>query len=355
MTLWSFEMKKLLGLFISTFLLSSWVQAQESTELQPEDGLGEGLVVITPEVTEFDDWNYVCVKDDDGNDFCQAQHIILNQRGGRMATIEVFRLPEGSSFAAGAAIATPLGVNLSKKIELQIEGAPSRLYDYSICVSDGCLARIGLTQLALERLIAGSQSSIKVFVGLTGEREIKLEFPSNGFAESYAKLEKESVFTEDDLNLNVAEGEIIREPDIEVFDDWSSICFITETGEKECQIRQISLNEFGTPLATINIFKVADNERFPAGAEILVPHGVSVQSGLELQVDGSLPRRYEFSTCLQNGCFSRIGLTESDLERFRSGEELKLVFYVGLSGVSEELVEINSSLNGFMLAYNSLL
>ena len=347
-------MNKYIGTIVGTLAISSMAIAEDTADDQSEAGLTSGQVIIEPEIKEYNDWNHICIKDDAGTNVCQVQHVISNEDGGRVATIEVFKVPINTGFTAGAAVALPLGISLSDGLEFRIEGAPPRRFDFSICVTDGCLSRIGLSELTIQRMIEGATTTISVNVGLASEQQVELDISLNGFAEAFELLTDEVSSIEDQSEVEIAQGEVITEPEIEIFDDWASACLIGETGEKECAIRQVLFNDDGVPLAKIDVFKVDDGELFIAGAEILVPHGVTIENGLEIQVDKSLPRRYEFSTCLRDGCLARVGITESEMEKMRTGQNLNFVFYVGLGGVSEQLIEFSASLKGFTEAFNTL-
>ena len=347
-------MKKLLGIACAAAAAATWALAQDSTEGESGEGLTGGQIVVAPRITQYEDWSHVCVTDDEGEETCQAQHVIRNENGGRVATVEVFNVPEGLGFAAGAAIALPLGVSLRDGIELRIDGAPTRFYEFSICVTDGCLARIGLTELAVRRMNEGALVTLLVRVGVAADREVELELSPAGFPEAYQALAENPETLDETPDIAVAQGEIIAEPEIEVIDDWARACLVGDDGNRQCRIRQIILNDSGGPLATIDLFKVADNENFQAGMEIVLPHGVALEDGIEIQIDSSLPRRYQLSTCLPDGCLARIGIKQEDLGRMKAGSEMKVVFYASFGGPRETQVQFISSLIGFTKAFNSL-
>ncbi len=333
---------------------SSEEQSDEGEE-QSAEGLTGGQIIIEPEVQQFEDWSYICITDDAGVDSCRVQQILNNDEGGRVAIVEIFNAPEDSASTAGAAIALPLGLSLREGIELRIEGAPTVRYDYTICQSDGCLARIGLSDLAVRRMTEGADARITVRVGFEAEPPVvELDISSDGFREAYQLLADNPDAPDESAEAEVAQGEVIAEPEIEVFDDWVRSCLVDEEGSQQCRIRQTIVNESRIPLANIEIFKITGDERFQAGAELLLPHGVSLEDGLEIQIDDALPRRYQFSTCVLDGCLARIGFTDTELERMKAGTAMRLVFYTSLGSENELQFDFDASLIGFTRAFNSL-
>lgn len=347
-------MKKLMGLVATVATVGSMAMAQDSTDGESGEGLSVGQIVVEPEITKFEDWNYICITNDEDQKSCLAQHVIDSQRGGRVSTIDIFPIAQETGFGAGASIAFPLGVSLSDGLEILIDGTPVQKYNFVICTSEGCIARIGLYSSIIEQMANGADTKLKVMVGLEEKVEAEFEISTNGFAEIIEELMTNAPQIIEQTDDLVATGEAIVEPEIEVFDDWTRACLTDEEGNKLCRIRQILLNESGGPLATVDVFKVSEDERFLAGIEILLPHGVTLEDGLEVQVDGALPRRYEFTTCLRDGCLARIGLSSSELNRMKSGSEMKLVFYAGIGSASERQFDVSSSLIGFTKAFNSL-
>ena len=322
--------------------------------LQEGEQLSSGQLVVDPVVTRFGDWSHVCFDDDAGNTRCQLQHVVLNSDGGRGGIFEIFNVEPETGFTAGAAIVLPLGVSLADGVELHIDGVPSRLFEFAVCINDGCLSRIGLSSLAVQRLSEGAETSITVRVGLEGDNSLEMDISSEGIVEAFALLSQNPERLGESAEIRVAGGEIIQRPDIVEFDDWIRTCVVQPNGSQQCQIRQVILNDNAEPLATVNLFKVVDDDRFVGGAEVIVPHGVSLGDGVELQTDDSLPRRYQFTTCIQLGCYARIGVTSTEIERMKSGIQMTIVFYANVGGLSDQQVKISASLIGFTSAFNSL-
>ena len=147
-------------------------------------------------------------------------------------------------------------------------------------------------------------------------------------------------------------GEVVVQPEVTEFTDWTLVCVPDDDGAKACNIRQIVLNAQGEQASFVEVFKVADNPNFSSGAIIVMPLGVSLEDGLELQVDSALPRRYGFQYCAETGCFSRIGFTDNELHRMMRGAVMKMTVYSVFGGPTP--VELQVSLSGFTDAFNSL-
>ena len=347
-------MKKLLGLAVIMVCVVSLAQAQESTGENTAEGLTGGQIIIEPEITEFEDWNYICITDDEDQTNCLAQNVVRNDQGGRVSTIDIFPIASETGFATGASIALPLGVSLSDGLEFRVEGTPMRKFDFEVCSSEGCIARIGLSPLVIEKMSAGAETKLTVRAGSQEKVDIEITLSTDGFAEVMEELMTNAPQLVEASAGTVAAGEVITEPEIEVFDDWTRVCITDPNDNRQCRIRQIVLNDSGGPIATVDIFKVSGDERFVAGIEILLPHGVIIENGFELQVDSALPRRYQFTTCLRDGCLVRIGVTGIELDRMKLGSTMTMVFYAGLGGASDQQIDLNSSLIGFTRAFDSL-
>ncbi len=326
--------------------------AQDSTEQLSVPALSGGQIVVEPEITQYEDWETVCVTNDEGTKSCQLQHAIPNQGGGRVATIEIFNVPPGSGVVASAAIAVPLGVLLSDGLTLNVNDRPIRQYEFAICISDGCLARIGLQEALLNQLQAADNASFSITTGFNNETEIELDLSLAGFAEGFAALQETPFVAEGvPIDLDVAVGVEINEPEVTIFNDWARDCVVGPDDNRRCRLRQQVVSDNGTLLAAMIVFKENQDERFAAGAEILLPHGVSIENGLELQVDDALPRRYQFTTCLADGCLARIGVTQADLDRMKRGARMHVVFF---AGADRSMQDFYVSLIGFTDAFESL-
>ncbi len=184
-------MKKLAGIAAALSMMASPAIAQiqdsstEATEALPLSG---GEVIVEPELTEFDDWTLTCVKTDEGTDSCIIQQIVQNEQSARVAIIDIFKVDDDAVFEAGAAIVVPLGVSLAEGVSLKVDSSLERRYQYTICINDGCVARIGLTPEDVQRMKNGREMEMSVYVGITADRRVELQISLIGFTKAYDAL-----------------------------------------------------------------------------------------------------------------------------------------------------------------------
>ncbi len=73
---------------------------------------------------------------------------------------------------------------------------------------------------------------------------------------------------------------------------------------------------------------------------------------MTLQIDGGAPKRYPYAFCNQLGCYSRIGLTEEDVNAFKRGREAVMTIIPALAPDQE--VKLTMSLEGFTASYDKV-
>ena len=61
------------------------------------------------------------------------------------------------------------------------------------------------------------------------------------------------------------------------YGDWTSVCVTNDDGVEDCRLQQVLLNESGTAISILEVWKIADNQDVPAGAIIEVPLGIMLE------------------------------------------------------------------------------
>jgi len=134
--------------------------------------------------------------------------------------------------------------------------------------------------------------------------------------------------------------------------DWEIQCIRTEQDEDPCTMYQLLSDNEGNPVAEVSIFRLPSGGQAVAGATIIVPLETLLTEQLRLSVDAGQGKRYPFSFCNQIGCYSRIGLTEEDVNAFKRGAtaSVRIVPFPA----PDQIVTLEMSLSGFTASYDKV-
>jgi len=139
----------------------------------------------------------------------------------------------------------------------------------------------------------------------------------------------------------------------ETHGDWEIRCIRAEEGQPEpCQLYQLLLDETGGAVAEFNVFDLPDEGQVVAGATIVTPLDTLLTPGIRLRVDGGPAAEYPFAFCQPIGCFSRLGLSQGNIDGLRGGATA-FVSIVPLPA-PDQVVELSASLTGFTAGWNAL-
>jgi invasion protein IalB len=139
----------------------------------------------------------------------------------------------------------------------------------------------------------------------------------------------------------------------EVNGAWELRCLKTETPEEDpCQMYQLMDDGQGNPVAEFSLFRLPGDGRAKAGATVIVPLETALPAQLTVQIDGGPAKRYPYAFCNQLGCYSRIGLTEEDINAYKRGAEAVMTIIPALAPDQE--VKLTMSLNGFTASYDKV-
>lgn len=139
----------------------------------------------------------------------------------------------------------------------------------------------------------------------------------------------------------------------ETHGDWEIRCIRAVEGQPEpCQMYQLLRDNEGGAVAEFNVFDVQDDGQIVAGATIVTPLETLLTPGIRLRVDEGNWAEYPFAFCQPVGCFSRLGLTQGDLDALRRGSRATVAL-VPLPA-PDQLVQIAASLGGFTAGFAAL-
>ncbi len=171
-----------LGAGSAAFAQNAGEASSSRTDLQV------GEVVVEPTTTEHGDWAVICLKNDDGEENCYMQHLVLNDEATPIARIEVSKLLNDPERAAGSIIALPLGVLLQDGILIQVDQALPRRYQYAVCDATGCYARIAFTNAEITRMKAGNSMRMTIFAYANPDDPIELMVSLTGFTSAFESM-----------------------------------------------------------------------------------------------------------------------------------------------------------------------
>lgn len=131
------------------------------------------------------DWEQRCVKTAEGNDPCQMYQLLKDAKGNSVAEISMFPLPKGSDAVAGATIIAPLETLLTKNLTLQIDTAKVKVYPFTWCDAQGCIARVGFTAGELAAMKNGKAGLMTIYPAAAPDQKVDLTLSLTGFTASY--------------------------------------------------------------------------------------------------------------------------------------------------------------------------
>jgi len=139
---------------------------------------------------------------------------------------------------------------------------------------------------------------------------------------------------------------------VETYKDWDLMCVKVAKGAEPCQIGQLVMDDKSNPIADIRFFSLPPNSPAIAGATMIMPLGVLLETGLVFGVDDKKPKQYPFVFCNAVGCLARVGFTPVELESLRSGKSGKMT--LRMANNPPNAINISLSLKGFSTAFAAL-
>jgi len=137
------------------------------------------------------------------------------------------------------------------------------------------------------------------------------------------------------------------------FGDWTLRCLKTEQAQDPCQLFQLMHTPDGSPVAEYNLNPVQSDGLVIAGANVITPLETLLTQQLTIQVDDENAKIYPFAFCVQMGCVARIGLTQEDLDSYRSGAQAIITMFPAAAPTKPERLTL--SLTGFTAGHEALM
>lgn len=143
---------------------------------------GPGSIYVA---AKHGDWEQRCVKKEDGSDPCQLYQLLKDGSGNAVAEISMFALPAGGEAAAGATIIAPLETLLTEALRIQVDGSQGKVYPFTWCDENGCVARVGFTAAEVEGFKKGSKATLTIVPAVAPDQKVNLNISLSGFTAGY--------------------------------------------------------------------------------------------------------------------------------------------------------------------------
>jgi invasion protein IalB len=147
-------------------------------EVGGTDGVGS-----TYTAANFEAWEQKCIRSANGIDPCQLYLLLKDKEGNAVAEFSMFNLPAGSEgpAVAGASFIAPLETLLTAGMTLQIDTSKSKVYPFTVCTGQGCVARIGFTAEEVAQMKNGANAVITIVPFVAPEEKVELVMSLKGF------------------------------------------------------------------------------------------------------------------------------------------------------------------------------
>jgi invasion protein IalB len=192
-----------LALALAVALLPAWAALAQTTtppaDTPPADsgGLSLGETVDDADgpgstyVKEvFGDWQMNCERTESGADPCELYQLLKDDQGNSVAEISLFGLPPGSQAVAGATIVTPLETLLTAQVTMRVDSSQAKRYPFTLCVVQGCVARVGFTQAEVDAFKRGNVATITIVPALAPDQQVPLTMSLKGFTAGFDAVNK---------------------------------------------------------------------------------------------------------------------------------------------------------------------
>lgn len=135
--------------------------------------------------TSFDLWEQRCQKTEDGKDPCQLFQLLKDGDGNSVAEFSIFALPAGGKAAAGGIVVVPLETLLTEALTIAIDTSPAKIYPFTFCTVEGCVARVGFTAEEVEQFKKGTKATVSLVPAAAPDKRVSLDISLKGFTAGY--------------------------------------------------------------------------------------------------------------------------------------------------------------------------
>lgn len=133
-------------------------------------------------------WENRCEKTEADTDPCQLYQLLRDKDGQAVAEISLFTLPAGGQAVAGATIIAPLETLLTQNLQIAIDDAKAKIYPFTFCFANGCVARVGFTAEEVDQFKKGGKATVTIIPAAAPETKVSVEMSLKGFTAAYDSL-----------------------------------------------------------------------------------------------------------------------------------------------------------------------
>jgi len=133
----------------------------------------------------------------------------------------------------------------------------------------------------------------------------------------------------------------------ETFEDWRVVC--GENGQcVATQVISVKRDDNLQNILTLTLVKGANGQ---TNLELKLPFGLDLRPGIVTRVDAAAEEKFQFVTCMPDGCIAVMPMTEQRAAAFFKGAKLT----VGFRPLGDtKTVALEASLLGFKLASSKI-
>lgn len=133
------------------------------------------------------DWDLQCARTGPEPRPCRMYQLLKDNNGTAIAEVTMYRLPAGSTAAAGATFIVPLQTLLTQQLTLALDGVQANRIPYAYCLEIGCLARMGISAIEAEAYKGGNNITVSLVPALAPDQIVTVNMSLKGFKEAYEK------------------------------------------------------------------------------------------------------------------------------------------------------------------------
>ena len=134
------------------------------------------------------DWQISCIRTELEHDPCGMVQLLEDDAGNAVARIRLVNIPGGGQAAAGANIVTPLETLLSRQITMSVDGGPDKVYGFTYCTPESCVANVGFTAQEVDQFRRGNAATITIYPIQAPDTPVTVRVSLAGFTAGYARI-----------------------------------------------------------------------------------------------------------------------------------------------------------------------
>jgi len=135
------------------------------------------------------DWTIRCIRQENPDaEVCQMYQLLKNTDGSGVAEVSLVPLRGDEDIASVGNIMTPLGTLLQPGLVLAVDENDPIVYPFTVCSTQGCLARFGVTNELIQQMRSGSTAIVEIVAAASPGRPIVLDVSLSGFTRAFETL-----------------------------------------------------------------------------------------------------------------------------------------------------------------------